>query len=160
MFCFASHCSTASMRCSWPVCQKFLPVWDEASRATGCEDHALLVEGNMRTLVLWDIRVQGTRCLVVCSRLYHWLLDIRQIIRQISCMEATITELLREFPRVRRAVFAGETVIIKSREGSMRLTLETPSPVSLIGCMKGLLRATENDIDRPTSDNRSWESHL
>jgi hypothetical protein len=75
-------------------------------------------------------------------------------------MESTVTELLREFPRVRRAVFAGETVIIKSREGNMRLTLDTPGPGSLIGCMKGLLTATDDDIDRPTSDNRSWDSHL
>lgn len=75
-------------------------------------------------------------------------------------MESTVTELLREFPRVRRAVFAGETVIIKSREGNMRLTLDTPAPGSLIGCMRGLLTATQDDIDRPTSDNRSWESHL
>ena len=75
-------------------------------------------------------------------------------------MESTVTELLREFPRVRRAVFAGETVIIKSREGNMRLTLDTPEPASLIGCMKGLLTATDDDIDRPTSDNLSWDSHL
>lgn len=75
-------------------------------------------------------------------------------------MESTVTELLREFPRVRRAVFAGETVIIKSREGNMRLTLDTLGPGSLIGCMKGLLTTTDDDIDRPTSDNRSWDSHL
>jgi hypothetical protein len=75
-------------------------------------------------------------------------------------MESTVTELLRDFPRLRRAVFAGETVIIKSREGNMRLTLETPAPGSLIGCMKGLLTATDDGIDRPTSDSRSWDSHL
>jgi hypothetical protein len=56
--------------------------------------------------------------------------------------------------------FAGETVIIKSREGKMRLTLDTPAPGSLIGCMKGLLTATDDDIDRPTSDNRGWDPHL
>jgi hypothetical protein len=75
-------------------------------------------------------------------------------------MESTVTELLREFLRVRRAVFAGEKVIIKSREGNMRLTLDEPSLGSLIGCMKGLLTSTEDDIDLPTSDSKSWEPQL
>ena len=38
-------------------------------------------------------------------------------------MDSTVTELLRDFPRVKRAVLAGEAVIIKSREGNFRLTL-------------------------------------
>ena len=42
-------------------------------------------------------------------------------------METTVTELLREFPRVRRAALAGETVIIKSREGNLRLSLDAPA---------------------------------
>ena len=54
------------------------------------------------------------------------LFDIKQIIRRIFFMDSTVTELLRDFPRVKRAVLAGEAVIIKSREGNFRLTLDTP----------------------------------
>jgi hypothetical protein len=71
-----------------------------------------------------------------------------------------VTELLREFPRVRRAVMAGETVIIKSREGNMRLTLDVQNPVSLVGCMKGRIIRTDDDLDRPTTEEKDWEPHL
>ena len=75
-------------------------------------------------------------------------------------METTVTELLREFPRVRRAVLSGETVLIKSREGNLRLSLDTPATGSLVGCMRGLLTGTDDDIDGPTSDAGSWDSDL
>jgi len=75
-------------------------------------------------------------------------------------METTVTELLREFPRVRRAALSGETVIIKSREGNLRLSLDTPATGSLIGCMRGLLAGADDDIDEPTSDAGSWDSDL
>ena len=75
-------------------------------------------------------------------------------------METTVTELLREFPRVRRAALAGETVIIKSREGDLRLSLEAPATGSMIGCMKGLLLGTDDDIDHPTTDAGNWDSKL
>ncbi len=75
-------------------------------------------------------------------------------------METTVTELLREFPRVRRAALSGETVLIKSREGNLRLTLDTPTSGSLVGCMRGLLAGTDDDIDGPTSNAGSWDSNL
>lgn len=75
-------------------------------------------------------------------------------------METTVTELLREFPRVRRAALSGETVIIKSREGNLRLSLDAPATGSLIGCMRGLLAGADDDIDEPTSEAGSWDSDL
>ncbi len=75
-------------------------------------------------------------------------------------MEATVTELLREFPRVRRAVLAGETVIIKAREGDMRLTLDASQTDSRIGCMRGLVIQSDEDIDQPSTDDTSWDSKL
>jgi hypothetical protein len=71
-------------------------------------------------------------------------------------MEATVTELLREFPRIRRAAFSGETVIIKSREGNLRLTLDTPAGAGLMGCMQGLLIHSDDSIDRPTTEEAEW----
>ena len=75
-------------------------------------------------------------------------------------MEATVTELLREFPRVRRAVLAGETVIIKAREGDMRLTLDASPTGSRIGCMRGLVVRSDENIDQPSTDDVSWDSNL
>jgi len=75
-------------------------------------------------------------------------------------VESTVTELLSDFPRFRRAVFAGETVIIKSTEGNMRLTMDSPAEGSLLGCLKGQLISTDDDLDRPTSDPAIWDSRL
>jgi hypothetical protein len=59
-----------------------------------------------------------------------------------------------------RVALAGETVIMKSREGNLRLSLDAPATGSLIGCMRGLLAGTDDDIDGPTSDAGSWDSDL
>ena len=75
-------------------------------------------------------------------------------------MEATVTELLREFPRLRRAALAGERVIIKSREGDLQLTRDTTKAVSLIGAMRGQLVHSADDIDRPTTTDADWGASL
>ena len=75
-------------------------------------------------------------------------------------MNSTVTELLRDFPRVKRAVLAGEVVIIKSREGNFRLTLDTPFAEKLVGCLKGFVARVDDDIDGPTSSELNWESLL
>ena len=75
-------------------------------------------------------------------------------------MEATVTELLREFPRLRRAALAGERVIIKSREGDLQLTRDTTKAVSLIGAMQGQLVHSADDIDRPTATDADWGASL
>ena len=55
------------------------------------------------------------------------------MIGQTFRMETTVTELLREFPKVQRAVLAGETVIIRNRKGGMRLTLDDSDYMTLVG---------------------------
>jgi hypothetical protein len=75
-------------------------------------------------------------------------------------METTVTELLREFPRVKRAALAGETVIIRAREGNLRLTLDTPTIGALTGCLKGQLVRTDDGIDGPTTEPGTWASEL
>ena len=75
-------------------------------------------------------------------------------------MEATVTELLREFPRLRRAALAGEKVIIRSREGDLQLTRESSKPVSLVGAMQGQLVRSADDIDRPTTKESDWAASL
>lgn len=71
-------------------------------------------------------------------------------------MKTTVSTLLREFPKVRRAALSGETVIIKTREGDLRLSRDEPSHRTVLGCMKGQLVASDDGIDRPTSSDSDW----
>ena len=75
-------------------------------------------------------------------------------------MEATVTELLREFPRLRRAALAGEKIIIKSREGDLQLMRETSQPASLVGAMRGQLVSSADDIDQPATKAKDWAASL
>lgn len=51
-------------------------------------------------------------------------------------MEATVTELLREFPKIRRAALRGERVRIQTRGGALILQREVPQ-APLFGCLAG-----------------------
>jgi hypothetical protein len=53
------------------------------------------------------------------------------IIYQI--MRTTVTQLLREVPKVRRAAMRGDRVIISTRQGNLVLTKETSSVAGLMG---------------------------
>lgn len=87
-------------------------------------------------------------------------LDIRQIIKQILVVEATVTELLREFPRLRRAALAGEKIVIRSREGDLQLMRDTSQPASLVGAMRGQLASSADDIDQPATKASDWAASL
>ncbi len=75
-------------------------------------------------------------------------------------METNVTTLLRDFPRVRRAALAGETVIIKSRDGNFRFSLDKPTPGLLVGCLRGSLLVSDDDLDLPTTSVDDWNSIL
>lgn len=75
-------------------------------------------------------------------------------------MEFTVTELLREFPRVKRAVLLHGSVILKCREGNFRFSLDTPLANGLVGCLKGLVIRSDNVIDRPAIEPANRESKL
>ena len=75
-------------------------------------------------------------------------------------MEATVTDLLREFPRLRRAALAGEPVIIRSREGDLMLTRSINQPASLVGPMQGLLSHLDDGIDQPATTEDEWKPWL
>jgi hypothetical protein len=60
----------------------------------------------------------------------------RTCIWQIVCFtnyltRTNVSELLRNFPKVRRAALAGERVVIETREGNLVLTAEKPAARSL-----------------------------
>lgn len=75
-------------------------------------------------------------------------------------METTVSTLLREFPKVRRAALAGEIVIIKTREGNLRLSKDNSSVRPVLGCMKGQLLWSDDAIDLPTSSDEEWSGSL
>lgn len=75
-------------------------------------------------------------------------------------MKTTVTTLLRDFPKVRRAALSGERVIIRCREGDLLLTAAPPPAESLIGSLKGTLRACRDDLDTPTSAATDWNPSL
>jgi hypothetical protein len=75
-------------------------------------------------------------------------------------MNATVTELLREFPRLRRAALAGERIVIKSREGDLLLTRDPTQPASLIGAMSGMLTRSDDNLDGPTTRESDWGASL
>lgn len=75
-------------------------------------------------------------------------------------METTVSTLLREFPKVRRAALSGETVIIKTREGNLRLSKDESSDRQVLGCMKGQLLESADSIVQPTSLDEDWHASL
>lgn len=73
-------------------------------------------------------------------------------------METTVSTLLREFPKVRRAALSGETVIIKTREGNLRLSKDEASSRPVLGCLKGKLLESDDRLDVPTTQDEEWQA--
>ena len=73
-------------------------------------------------------------------------------------METTVSTLLREFPKVRRVALSGETVIIKTREGDLRLSKDESSKLPVLGRLRGRLLESDDEIDTPTSSNADWQA--
>ena len=74
-------------------------------------------------------------------------------------MKTNVSTLLREFPRVRRAVMAGETVIVETREGNLRITADRSGEQPLLGCLRGEI-AVKGEIDSPTTTEKEWVPSL
>ena len=73
-------------------------------------------------------------------------------------MRTNVSTLLREFPKVRRAALAGETVIIETREGNLVLTAEVPEERLAFGSMSDRIVGSDDDLDRPTLAEEAWVS--
>jgi hypothetical protein len=57
---------------------------------------------------------------------------------KISDVKTTVTELLRDFPKIRRAAMRGDRVVIKTRSGNLVLTLEANAAEPLFGCLENM----------------------
>ena len=75
-------------------------------------------------------------------------------------MRTNVSTLRREFPRVRRAALAGETVIIETREGNLVLTAEVAEQQPVYGSMRARVRDSAEDLDRPTLPESEWGGDL
>ncbi len=75
-------------------------------------------------------------------------------------MKTNVTTLLREFPRVRRAAFRGEEVVVVTREGNLRITADPVDGKSVIGSMKDVITSCDDAVAEPTTSNSEWESSL
>jgi hypothetical protein len=75
-------------------------------------------------------------------------------------MIANVSTLLREFPKIRRAALAGETVIIQTREGDLEITARREEPKPLLGALQGMLRFSADDLDRPSVEPDEWDVRL
>jgi hypothetical protein len=75
-------------------------------------------------------------------------------------MQTNVSTLLREFPRVKRAALRGERVVIKTREGNLVLSAESPPDRNLLGSMKGTFDETAADLTAPTLAESAWNPSL
>jgi hypothetical protein len=74
-------------------------------------------------------------------------------------MKTNVSTLLREFPKVRQAALRGETVIVKTREGDLRITADRTAGAGLLGCLSGRMRLRGN-LSKPTTETKEWDSKL
>jgi hypothetical protein len=75
-------------------------------------------------------------------------------------VKTNVTTLLRDFPKVRRAAFSGEEVIIETREGNLRLTAVPRTGESILGSLKDEITFASDDLDQPTSPPSDWKPSL
>lgn len=75
-------------------------------------------------------------------------------------MQATVSTLLRAFSKIHQAAMRGEEVIIKSREGDLRITAVSPQQKKIIGSLKGKLTCSDELLDKPTLCENEWFSKL
>ena len=75
-------------------------------------------------------------------------------------MKTNVSTLLREFPKIRQTVMAGEEVIIVTREGNLRLTAEPKDGASVLGALKNQVKNAADDLDQPTTQVSDWEASL
>jgi hypothetical protein len=75
-------------------------------------------------------------------------------------MQTNVSELLRNFPKIRRAALAGERVVIRTREGNLVLTAEKPAGNSLFGILKATIDSRRMNEADSGADDKDWKPSL
>ena len=78
---------------------------------------------------------------------------------KLPCVKTNVSTLLREFPKIRRAAMAGETVIVQTREGNLRITADRSEETTLLGSLRGKVKLLD-DLSTPTSTMEEWKASL
>lgn len=73
-------------------------------------------------------------------------------------MKTTVTVLLRDFPKVKRAALSGERVVIETKQGNLLLTAERSDGKSLFGCMRE--RAEDHGVTAEPQTQTRWKPSL
>jgi hypothetical protein len=87
-------------------------------------------------------------------------LDPGELHDKLSDMQTNVSELLRNFPKIRRAALAGERVVIRTREGNLVLTAEKPEGRSLFGSLSAMIDSTPLTAEESGADEADWEPSL
>ncbi len=75
-------------------------------------------------------------------------------------MQTNVSELLRNFPKIRRAALAGERVVIRTRDGNLILTAEKPAGRSLFGSLASTVDSKHlNETDSGAAET-DWNPSL
>ncbi len=75
-------------------------------------------------------------------------------------MRTNVTELLRNFPKIRRAALAGERVVIQTREGNLILTAERRTGDGLYGALSSSIRSRGLEPDDSGMAAEDWTPSL
>lgn len=78
----------------------------------------------------------------------------------LSDMHTNVSELLRNFPKIRRAALAGQRVVIETREGNLVLTAEKPNGNTLFGVLAGTIRSQGLEPTDSGADTSDWAASL
>lgn len=71
-------------------------------------------------------------------------------------MITNVSTLLRDFTSVRRAVLAGNEVVVKTREGNLRILADRPTGSSVLGRCRKMRIQSDDTIDQPTTSMDDW----
>lgn len=85
---------------------------------------------------------------------------MRPVFDRLSDMRANVSELLRNFPAIRRAALAGERVVIETREGNLVLTAEKPEPSTLFGSLSWAIDSGGLSEKDSGADPQDWLASL
>jgi hypothetical protein len=75
-------------------------------------------------------------------------------------MDVNVSELLRNFTKIRQAALRGERVVIHTREGRLVLLADKPAASSLFGAMSGSIDSGALTAEESGADPEAWKPSL
>lgn len=74
-------------------------------------------------------------------------------------MRTNVSELLRNFPKIRRAALAGERVVVSTRDGNLVITAEPAAP-KLFGALSEKIRSNRLKASDTGAAPDDWKPKL